>query len=259
MTNILSLSYKWRVKEAVILAAGFGSRLSGHPDNHLEIKPLVHVAGDALIAHICRALMWNGIERIVFVLGHKGEILQRYLESRIDLSVEKVFVYNDEYDKSNGVSVLAAKEAIKGPFVLSMSDHLMESSIIDTAINAYVPTNGLTLCVDRKLDEIFDFDDVTKVKTSNDHIVDIGKEIQTFDCYDTGIFHCTAGLFDALGKVYRKNGDCSLSDGVNALSSQGRAAVADIGSAWWQDVDTPDTVDYAEEILAVHDKLSATS
>ncbi|RMF65721.1 MAG: nucleotidyltransferase, partial [Bacteroidetes bacterium] len=70
-----------------------------------------------------------------------------------------------------------------------------------------------------------------------------------YNCIDTGAFVCTEGLMDALEAVYAEQGDASLSEGVARLAAEGLMYVLDIGEGFWQDVDTPAMLRYAETVL----------
>jgi choline kinase len=104
------------------------------------------------------------------------------------------------------------------------------------------------LAVDPKLDLVFDLDDATKVRREGDRIVDIGKTIPEYDAFDTGMFLCSPALFDTLESA-KKEGNCSLSDGMRILGRDGKLRAFDIGEATWQDVDTPQALAYAENIF----------
>src|SRR5205814_8760487 len=107
----------------------------------------------------------------------------------------------------------------------------------------------LNVAIDRKLDTIFDLADAMKIKTQLGRVVAIGKELKDFDAIDTGLFVASPELFDYLEKV-KRDGDCSLADGVRAMAEDGKARAIDIGGAWWQDVDTPQMFTAAERKLA---------
>ena len=111
------------------------------------------------------------------------------------------------------------------------------------------PPDGAALLVDYKLDTVFDMDDATKVLSRGDQIVSIGKHIQEYNCIDTGVFVCTTGLIDALDEVYAEEYDASLSEGVQVLGEKGRMLAVNIGASFWQDVDTPEMLAHAEEVL----------
>ena len=130
-----------------------------------------------------------------------------------------------------------------------MADHIVDREIYRT-LQAQPARDGLVLAVDRKLSTIFDMDDATKVVVGpTEEIQEIGKEISGYDAIDTGVFRCSEALFDALEQQFQANGDASLSDGVRQLAAHGNARVADVGEAWWQDVDTPETIGHAHTLL----------
>jgi 1L-myo-inositol 1-phosphate cytidylyltransferase len=133
------------------------------------------------------------------------------------------------------------------PFLLTMSDHLFDRSIVELLVrNAVV--DQLNLAIDRKLDSIFDVDDTMKVQTRGDRILQIGKDLTRYDAIDTGLFVCPLKIFDSLERV-KLDGDCSLADGVRSMASEGKARAVDIGNAWWQDIDTPAMLACAETQL----------
>ena len=82
-----------------------------------------------------------------------------------------------------------------------------------------------------------------------DRIVRLGKLIDTYNAFDTGLFCCTPELFPALEDAIAA-GSFSLSGGVQRLADEGRAAVFDIGPRFWIDVDDPPSWDKATRLLA---------
>ena len=102
----------YRVRRAVIFAAGFGSRMA--PVTLHTPKPLVKVGGIRIIDRLLDALLAQGIDDIVIVRG--------YLKERFDELLEKypmlTFVDNDLYDRENNISsALAAGEKISGCYI----------------------------------------------------------------------------------------------------------------------------------------------
>src|SRR5947207_9695750 len=151
----------------------------------------------------------------------------------IPSKIEPCFIKNRDWRKQNGVSLLTAANQVTSPFLLTMSDHLFDRSIIDLLVRDAV-LDQLNLAIDRKLDSIFDVDDAMKVQTRGDRILQIGKDLTRYDAIDTGLFVCPLKIFDYLERV-RRDGDCSLADGVRSMASEGEARAVDIGNAWWQD------------------------
>ncbi len=237
------------VRQALILAAGMGSRLrAGGRDTP---KPLVKVGGLPLLERTIHTGRRAGIEKFVIVLGYEGEQVKAAIEGKPEFEgLEINWVVNPHFDLANGVSVLQARDQIDpGEFLLTMCDHVVAPAIYENLLKENA-RGGLVLAVDRKLDTIFDMDDATKVKIGeNNRIAAIGKMLTDYDAIDTGVFLCDHALFDALQKVYDHKHDASLSEGVQALAAEGKAHVSDIGAAWWQDVDDDRTRDYAEKLL----------
>ena len=238
-----------RTRTGVILAAGFGSRLALGREDAL-LKPLTPVGGIPLIERTLNSLQLAGCSRAVIVLGYQADSLEAEIRQTYTGPLTLEFVNNPHFDKSNGLSVIAAKRAIGDEeFVLVMADHVLGDELMEIAGQCVPPPDGASLLVDYKLDAVFDMDDATKVLARADRVEAIGKHIQDFNCIDTGVFVCTTGLIDALEEVYNEEYDASLSDGVQLLSEQGRMDAVSIGASFWQDVDTPEMLAHAEEIL----------
>ena len=240
------------VDTAVILAAGNGRRL--HPDAQAPpSKPLTRVGGVPLIVRTLVHLKRKGVRRAVVVTGYRADEVRATLEGEARLEgLDVVFAHNGDWRKSNGVSVLTARPHVKGEFLLLMADHVFSPDMLDVVLReeARPDADGAVLAIDRKIDDVYDLDDATLVRTdSRGAIVAISKELSDFDAVDTGLFRCSSGLFSALQAEQTERGDCSLSNGVQRLAGQGRMGTIDVGAAWWQDVDTPGASAHAEHML----------
>jgi glucose-1-phosphate cytidylyltransferase len=62
--------------KAVILAGGFGTRLSEETD--LRPKPMVEIGGKPILLHIMNIFGFYGIKEFIIALGYKGEIIKEY-------------------------------------------------------------------------------------------------------------------------------------------------------------------------------------
>lgn len=240
------------VDTAVVLAAGNGRRLHDIPGDPPS-KPLTRVGGMPLIVRTLAQLKRAGVGKAVVVVGYRANEVKAALNGDPRLEGLKiVFADNPDWKKSNGVSVLAAAPHIDGEFLVLMSDHVFDKTLLKGILgeDARPDAGGAVLAVDTKISEIFDLPDCTLVKTdSRGRIVDIGKEITDYNVADTGVFRCTSGLLTALQSVLDEKGDCSLSEGVRLLGDQGVMRTHDVGDAWWQDVDTPGALKHAEDLL----------
>ncbi len=226
--------------QAIILAAGAGSRLRDAAPS----KPLCPVAGRPLIDHALDRLASAGIRRVIVVTGYEADAVEAHLATvaRDDgFAVETV--RSPDWRRPNGVSALAAAEAASGrDSLLLMADHLVDPALYRLLASAGAG-GGLRLGVDRRLDHPWiDLDDVTRVRTEGDRIVAIGKHLDGYDAFDTGVFAVGPALFDALAALP----DPSLSEAVGRLADAGRAEVVDIGAIDWIDVDDPRALAMAE-------------
>ena len=125
------------IKCAVVLAAGFGSRLR-EADNCP--KPLRPVASVPLLVRVLRGLAKSGIEHAAVVLGYQADEIRDALERQPGLGLSLSYVLNEQYAKSNGVSVLAAREFVASGCVLSMADHLYSPRVVSAVLVALAVT-----------------------------------------------------------------------------------------------------------------------
>ena len=237
------------ISDAVVLMAGEGSRLRGSDKTFL--KPFVPVLGRPLISYTLDALIGAGIKTVNFVVGYESERIIAQLKQLFPCGLNAFFIENPDWQKQNGVSVLAAANRITSPFLLTMGDHLFDNTIVDCLIESADP-DFLNVAVDRKLHSIFDLRDAMKVQTRRNRVTDIGKQLREFDAIDTGLFVCSLEIFDYLERAKSDIGgrDCSLADGVRIMAGDNKVRAIDIGTAWWQDVDTPQMLQHAEKELA---------
>jgi choline kinase len=231
------------VSEAVILIAGQGSRLRGADKNCL--KPFVPLLGRPLLSYTLEAVSCAGIGTIHFVVGYESERVIAKAKQLIPPHITASFIVNGEWEKQNGISLLAAAGHVSAPFLLTMGDHIFDDTIIDCLLENFEP-GLLNIAIDRKLDLIVDLDDAMKVQTRRNKVAAIGKDLQRYDAIDTGLFICPLEIFDYL-KRSKRNGDCSLADGARLMAGDNKVRAVDIGHSWWQDVDTPGMLSHAEK------------
>ena len=231
------------ITQAIILAAGKGQRLNGH-----EVpKPLAMVGGRMLLRRALDSLAMNGVRDVGIVVGYRGEeIKAAFSEGHPEVRI--TWIDNPEYEKPNGVSLLAARWFLKGRAFLLMSDHVFCPDVLQPLTRLDAKGDATILVVDSDIDRCYDLDDATKVLRSGDLIADIGKEIPDYDAIDTGIFVISPLLVSELAKLESP----SLSDGVRRLARRGLVRTHDIGGRLWQDVDTPETKKHTEWLLRAY-------
>ena len=137
----------YRVKRAVFIAAGFGSRLV--PITLNTPKPLVRVNGERIIDTLLDAVTAVGIKDIVIVRGYLGE--------QFDVLKNKYegirFLENPIYNEANNISsALIAKDLLENAYVLE-SDLLLKNK--DLITKYQYSSNFLGIACDRTDDWCF--------------------------------------------------------------------------------------------------------
>ena len=236
-----------KVNQCLILAASNGTRIRSISGD--LPKPLVRFRGKPILEHVILRAHQAGIDKFVIVVGYRSHLIRSWFDSRRLGDVSVTWVENPDYHKQNGISVLKAKDQIHENFLLLMADHVFEPETAKALLKQPLAPGEVILAVDPKIDRIFDLDDATKVRRDGNHIVDIGKEIASYDALDTGMFLCSPALFDRLESATREE-NCSLSDGMRELARERSLRALEIGDAHWQDLDTPEALAHAEGVFS---------
>ena len=115
----------YRVKRAVILAAGFGSRMM--PATADRPKPMVTVNGVRIIETLLDALTGVGITDITLVRGYKKERFDQLLPKYPFLKL----VDNDIYDSTNNISsVMAVLDRIDSCYLCEADLYITNPRVI---------------------------------------------------------------------------------------------------------------------------------
>lgn len=233
--------------QCLIVAAGKGLRLRARGNS----KPLVELAGKPIIAHVVERAIEGGVSDFVVVTGHEAETLEGYLAPFVaERGASLTFVRNPDFEKPNGLSVLAAARELGERFLLLMSDHLMDPGVIRDAANLSPARGEVWLATDSNLSNPFvDMNDVTRVKTEGRLIRSIGKGLEDYDCFDTGLFAASGALLEAIRESGEAAGEWSISGGMTRLAARDKAVHFDIGGRFWIDVDSPEMYRLAERQL----------
>jgi 1L-myo-inositol 1-phosphate cytidylyltransferase len=229
------------IETGILLAAGEGSRLR----SAAPLKPLCTVAGRSLLAHAIDGLAEAGMKRVVLVLGYGADQVAAHVAAHPwPLAVQTV---TTDHRMPNGTSVLAAEPLVAGDdALLAMCDHLVEPALYRRVAEAGA-AGGARLGVDRRIESDWvDLDDVTRVRTAGERIVAIGKGLDPFDCFDTGVFAIGRPLFAALARLEAP----SLTEGMRILAESGSALTVACDDLQWIDIDDQAALDKAERWAA---------
>lgn len=115
----------YRVKRAIFIAAGFGSRLV--PVTLNTPKPLVRVKGMRMIDTLLDAVCEAGIEEIIIVRGYLGEQFDQLLYKYPNIK----FYENPVYNEANNISsAMCIRYFLKNAYVLEADLVLYNKNLI---------------------------------------------------------------------------------------------------------------------------------
>jgi len=235
---------------AVIIAAGRGSRLELLHNE--KPKTLLQFNEDnRIIDIILENLKEAGISEVIIVIGYQGHVLQDALGDGRNHGLKIAYVENPDWNKPNGLSVLAASKAVgERNFILTMSDHLFESESVKKLLEFPLEPDTAVVAIDQNIAGIHDIDDAMKLQTrsANEHylITRMDKALDEYDSVDCGMFKGTPGFFRALAHAVEK-GNLSLSNGCEELIAQDKMYGCGITGEFWIDVDTPSALNAARD------------
>lgn len=153
----------YRVRRAVFLAAGFGSRLA--PITFNTPKPLVRVHGKRIIDSLLDACLAAGIEEIYLVRGYLAEQFDQLLYQYPMIR----FLENPVYNETNNISsAMCARHLLSSAYVLEADLVLSNPRLI----RPYQYTsNFLAIPKERTDDWCFEVEDgvITEEKIGGEH------------------------------------------------------------------------------------------
>ena len=229
----------------VIIAAGRGSRLKSETKNNP--KALTVINGYTIIDIILNNCVLNKINEVVIITGYDKTSIRSYLDGKWkNLKID--YIYNDEWNLENGISVLKAKSAIgdNDEFMISMSDHLYFADMMKKVKESSLSNRVVNVGLDFNINDIFDIDDGMKVFAQPDTMMvkSMSKNLKDYNAIDVGLFKCSYQFFSFLENL-NKNGSCSLSAGCNELIDQELLGGVNINDSFWLDIDTPEALHFA--------------
>lgn len=117
-----------RVRTALLLAAGTGSRLS--PLTDMTPKCLVNVNEISILERLVLSLQEYDFKRLVIVVGHQADSVREFLGSRAG-GMEISYITSPLYKTTNNIySLWLARKVINEPFMLIESDLVFDTAML---------------------------------------------------------------------------------------------------------------------------------
>ncbi len=200
--------------KALILAGGFGTRLSEETD--IRPKPMVEVGGKPILWHIMKMYSFYGINDFIILLGYKGYYIKEYFANyflyqsdvTIDISNNNIQTHNNTSEPwkvtlldtglhtMTGARVKQAKPYVKDEtFMLTYGDGLADMNINDT-LNFHKKHGKLMTMTSAKPDSRFGLLNIDE----NNKVLQFQEKPQIKDSWvNAGYFICEPEVFDYIG------------------------------------------------------------
>jgi D-glycero-alpha-D-manno-heptose 1-phosphate guanylyltransferase len=169
----LDSSSREMAHEAIILAGGLGTRLrSAVPELPKCMAP---VAGQPFLKHVIRYLLSQGVEKFIFSLGHKHEVIEDFLNTEFP-TLDYQCTIEEEPLGTGGAIQLACRRATSKNCIIVNGDTLFKIDIHSLAAAHAGYKADCTLA----LKPMIDFDRYGVVELNNDYTVGRFKEKQFY-------------------------------------------------------------------------------
>jgi UDP-N-acetylglucosamine diphosphorylase / glucose-1-phosphate thymidylyltransferase / UDP-N-acetylgalactosamine diphosphorylase / glucosamine-1-phosphate N-acetyltransferase / galactosamine-1-phosphate N-acetyltransferase len=234
-----------KVRKAVILAAGRGSRMRELTQE--MPKPMVEVSGKPVLRYIVDGLRDAGIRKILVVVGYRKEVVRDHFQDGSAFGVEITYVEQVTQDGTGKVVELAKAFTGSDPFILSYGDILVDPSCYLALIQ---PGDAEIMLTVRHTE------DVSKggAVYVNDalEVVDLREKQppgQARTCwYNAGIYTFKATIFAYLASLQKSpRGEYELTDAVRAVALDGKKVKAVEVKGYWADIRDPETLAQVNE------------
>ena len=121
------------ITRALILAAGKGTKVGDHAGPNC----LATVGRCTLIERTLQVLESVGVQKVAIVVGHEGALLRAHVAAssvvRAAFKRDLTFFENAQFDKPNGLSVLAARAFVTERTLLVMADQIVAPGLVQSA------------------------------------------------------------------------------------------------------------------------------
>ncbi len=120
---------------AVMLAAGEGTRI--RPISDALPKAALPVGNRPLILHHLDALLGEGIEDIVIVIGASGEVLRKIVDAEAGSHRARIRYVHQSERRGIAHALACAESVLSSPFVLILADVSMADHRLSVALSEY--------------------------------------------------------------------------------------------------------------------------
>ena len=242
---------KATVRDAVVLAAGRGTRMKGLTDD--LPKPMLPIAGKPLLEHILMVLKDAGIERFAIVTGYRAEKIEQHFGDGSRFGVEIAYGRQEVRDGTARALLLGRKAVGKRPFLLAWGDILTERTNYPAMLARFDERSADGVLAVNWIDD--PYRGAAVYVDESDRIERIVEKppqgTATTHWNNAGIGVFKPELFDYAEAVQPSpRGEYELPDAISAMIRDGRRIYTYALEGYWSDVGTPEDLAAAEKRLS---------
>jgi choline kinase len=240
--------------KAIILSAGQGSRLGHMVDN--RPKCLIDFGGRTLLDRQLDCLDANGVREAVVVTGFHDELVNEALSKRTAGPNVRA-VYNPFYKVADNLgSLFMARDELSGDCLVWNGDTLVSDPLMARVIANQ--RQGICVTIDRK--DSYDSDDMKVVVDDDGRLRSFGKRISAgVNGESIGLLAFRSGGAERFLEAIER--DIRTPEGttiwylrvIHHLAQQSDVWTFDIAGEEWGEVDFPQDVERARELVASWD------
>jgi len=247
---------KSNIRQAVLLAAGRGSRLD--PFTAELPKCLVRVGEQSILVRLLEELESFGIEKVILVHGYKGDLIMEAI-GPLWKSMNIEYVENNAWSQSNNMySLFLASPHIDGDFLLCESDILLEPGGLKgleqankAAVSPFtVGMSGSSLLTDQNGKVVS-----MKVSSNHDHSPDL--PFKTVNIYSLDYNSYRSSILPIM-KTQVQEGDLNVfyELAIAKAIDKNRLCLQaiDFSQRQWIEVDSPDDLEKARLMFEIAKK-----
>ena len=244
--------------QAIILAAGMGRRLGDYTKDNT--KCMVPVNGVKLIDRLLGQLSKQSLNRVIIVVGYKGQELRDYIGNRYDSQLNIEYAENPVYDKTNNIYSLAlVKDKLQEDDTLLIeSDLILSDNMIPMLIQNTYPNLALVAKYETWMDG-------TMVKLDDDQNIVNFISKDAFDYNEVDSYYKTVNIYklsrqfsqqkyvpflDAYTKAVGNNEYYENVLRIISLLNNHDIKALPIGNEKWYEIDDKQDLDIAEALFA---------
>lgn len=249
--------------QAIILAAGMGKRLGEYTKDNT--KCMLPVNGVRLIDRVLTQLSTLHLNRVVIVVGYKGQNLMDHIGNRYDDILQIEYINNPIYDKTNNIYSLAlAKDKLQeDDTILVESDLVFSDRLFSMVVESPHPNVALVAKYESWMDG-------TMVQLDeNQNIVSFVPK-QAFKYSETESYYKTVNIYklskefsthkyvpflEAYSKALGNNEYYEQVLRVITMIDHAEMKALPIGDEKWYEIDDLQDLDIAETIFADDEHL----